>query len=509
MFVNGLLFSILSPLYSSMIKNRNLTVSLAIISLLGMLLIQGYFLKSDFVRNKESFTSDVNTSLELIIDDVERDRDIRKYKLHRQDLMDTNIVNIEFDMKEGIDPVVTVTDSKTNVKILSMQFTNTYNVDTLTEEYLFERAFGSMLNDDPGKRIYFSLGTIIDTKLSSYQDTLSVNHNLLDSLLTNNLMGYGIQANYQVTYLPLDSTYKAKKGEVVTDFFEVTDKKEKVLVGVVVSNPFWHIINRSRAVVLASVFVMLLVVLSYIFFTRTITRQQNLAQTKDDFIDNVTHELLTPISTLSISLESLDRYNALDDKKKAHDYLKISKMELNRISGLVQNVLQVSLHNSGVVTLKMTDTDLTRVLRDVIDYYTIKSGGDLSFEIDFLEEIRVIADVYHLNNVLYNLVDNAVNYSNRKPHRISFKAFKEHGKVFLEVKDNGFGIPKEDRNKIFDKFHRVSQKGVQEVKGMGIGLYYAKSIMNRMGGDLTLKESSENGSVFCLRLRNGQMESND
>ncbi|MFT6873810.1 MAG: signal transduction histidine kinase, partial [Roseivirga sp.] len=183
------------------------------------------------------------------------------------------------------------------------------------------------------------------------------------------------------------------------------------------------------------------------------------------------------------------------------------KMELSRITGLVQNVLQVSLHDQAELKLNVTNVDLNLVLHELIDYYAIKTGDSVLLEIESSGSALVRADIYHISNVLYNLVDNAMNYSNRKPHSVSFK-LEVGNDIILEIKDNGYGIPKSDQEKIFDKFHRVSQNGLHEVKGMGIGLYYAKTVMNKMRGDLKLKESSESGSTFCLSFQNADRESN-
>ena len=504
MFVNGLFSGKESLIYSFMIKKQRLTIPLIILSLFSMLAIQGYFLRSDFQANKESFQKDVNTSLELIIDDVKEDRESRKYELHKRDLMDTSMIRLEYEPYDSSGTSVTLIDVVAEDKVLSFKFTKAFDPDTMSKEALFSKIFRWNEKRQNGSRIYFGLGDAIDKRMIIYRDTLSTNKFLLDSLLNERFQGFKINTDYRIVYNAVDSAYQNKGSEFESDFFRVKHKDKVLYVGVIIPKPFWHIVGRSSAVITASVCAVILVLFSFWFMTSIIKDQKRLAETKDDFIDNITHELLTPISTLSVSLESLERYNAIEDKKKAKDYLKISKMELNRITGLVQNVLQVSLHNSSDSKLKMVDAELVSILNEVIDYYAIKTDSPVNFKLLTTGEFWVNCDEYHLNNVLYNLVDNAIKYSKeQQAPRITFE-INQGEALTLEVTDNGIGIPYDEKERVFDKFHRVSQNGLHNVKGMGIGLYYAKTIMKKMGGDLNLKNSSSEGSVFTLTLMKGQ-----
>ncbi|OEK04485.1 sensor histidine kinase [Roseivirga misakiensis] len=482
-----------------MIKKQSVTIPLTTISLISMLAIQAYFLKANFQSNKTSFQNDVNASLELIIDDVKQDWEERRFELHKFDLLDTNLVKIEYDFGNGINPSVSLVDPISGDLFLKHNFITKYDPDTLTKEFLFNKAFNKLKRI--GKQtVYFSVNRPIDDRYENYTDTLSANIRLLDSLLVDNFDNYAIQADYELVFIEEDSTYELNDEKAyISNFFKLKDRGDQRQIAVLIPKPFWAIVQRSSSLIVASLFVVLLVVFSFWFLTDMIKKQRILAQTKDDFIDNVTHELLTPISTLHVSLESLDRYHVLDNKEKARDYLKISKMELSRISGLLQNVLQVSLHNPGVVSLKMTNVDLKALINEVIDYYSVKSKGEIHFKVAPFSNIEVKADVYRLNNVFYNLIDNALKYSNRTPKEIEINVHTGD-KVAVDVKDNGIGIPREDQDKIFEKFHRVSQNGVHDVKGMGIGLYQSKTIMNKMGGDLRLKSSSESGSIFSIVL---------
>lgn len=504
MFVNGLSSGKESLIYSFMITKQRLTIPLIILSLLSMLAIQGYFLISDFQTNKESFQNDVNTSLELIVTDVQEDRLSRQDELHKRDLMDSTLIRIEYEPYEGSGTSISLINVGTDSKELSFKFSKGFDPDTMTKEAILDKIFRWNGKSTRKERVYYGIGQIIDARMSVYRDTLSANRKLVVSLLNKRFREFKIQSQYEVVYLQKDSAYQKQTAEFVTEFFEINDKGGSIKMGVIIPKPFWHIVGRSSGVITASVCAVILVLFSFWFMTSIIKDQKRLAETKDDFIDNITHELLTPISTLSVSLESLERYNAIDDKKKAKDYLKISKMELNRITGLVQNVLQVSLHNSSDSKLKMVDSELVSILKEVIDYYAIKSDSPVNFELLTNGEFWVNCDAYHLNNVLYNLVDNAIKYSkDQQAPRITFE-IKQGEALTLEVTDNGIGIPYDEKEKVFDKFHRVSQNGLHKVKGMGIGLYYAKTIMKKMGGELSLKKSSDEGSVFTLTLMKGQ-----
>ena len=469
------------------------------LTIISFVFIQFFFLKSTYDANKEDLLNQINASLELTKEEVVKDRVKRKFAMQLQDLNDTNLVRIDYELNNGVKPKVTVRDAKSDDILMIYNFMRTFDPDSINELTLFNRTFGKVENfEDDNLRSSFTLGGIINQRKEAYEDTLSINQELLDSLLLENLSKFDVEVAFETLYLPADSVFNGEN-QMMSDPIVLDDFDGKKNVVVKISNPFWFVVQRSLFVVSASIAALMLLLVSFGFMLRTISKQNYLAQIKDDFIDNITHELLTPISTLKVSLESLERNQKMSNGVGSIDYIQIAKNESDRIAGIVQNVLQVSLHNPGHLTVRLEDVELGFLLKSIVHYYHTQADDTQNIQLIDLGIQWVMADEQHLKNVLHNLIDNAIKYANKD--KIEVKLGVEIGeKVKVLVQDNGRGVSDKEREKIFEKFHRVSQNGLHEVKGMGIGLYYSKMIILKMGGDLKLEKSDAEGSTFTITL---------
>ena len=473
---------------------------LSIVSFVG---IQLYFLSNTFQSKRQDLFNQMNASFRLVIYNVEEDRESRKRKLHLRDLKDTSIVRIEYEFNEGVNPSVVLVDAKTDDRLITYTLMRTFSQDSLTEEILFEKAFGNINGENSTINGYISISDLIDNRYRTYEDTLSLNRELLDSLMVSTLKGIDIDVDFEVLYLPEDSTYDSEEVPFISEYFELEDRNEKKNVAVVIPSTFSYILKSSSFVMMASFSALILLLASFWFLLRTIVSQKRLANMKDDFIDNVTHELLTPLSTLKISLESLEKHRMSSESANRIDYLSIAQAESKRIADIVQNVLQVSLHNPGQMVLRHEDVELRSFLEEVIHYYELNEHVTDRLVFDLDEVLYARGDRQHLKNVMHNLIDNAIKYSEDRPLNIEIKV-QEKEDIYMSIRDNGPGIPAIDQPRIFDKFHRVSQNGLHEVKGMGIGLYYAKMVCQKMGGKLILEQSDSSGSCFTVILKRGE-----
>ncbi|QHS56772.1 HAMP domain-containing histidine kinase [Mucilaginibacter sp. 14171R-50] len=243
----------------------------------------------------------------------------------------------------------------------------------------------------------------------------------------------------------------------------------------------------------------------FYYIIRTMVRQKKLTALKDDFINNMTHELKTPIATITVAIEGLQKYNAFSDPEKTQRYLQTSRNELARLNDLVSKVLNVAAFESKQINLHKEQVQIDRLIDDVISSEKLKAGKKVDISYNNPEGIiTIVADMTHLRNVMTNIIDNAIKYSD-EPAEVKINLSSHNGKAVFSIKDNGIGIPAAHVRHIFDKFHRVPAGNVHNVKGTGLGLNYVKYIVHAHGGSIRVKSQQGTGSEFIitLPLKNG------
>jgi len=247
--------------------------------------------------------------------------------------------------------------------------------------------------------------------------------------------------------------------------------------------------------------IVFLVLIFFGFSLATIIKQKRLSEVITDFINNMTHELKTPIATISLSSEMIIRLETDDDFEKAKKYAGIIFKENKRLETQVERVLNISTLDTENTTLNKKSLDFHELLvevKDTFDFNQLANGGKILIE-NNASIFTIQADSIHITNVVYNLLDNAVKYCTTKPF-ISITTKNERNYLVIEIKDNGIGIRKEDLKMIFDKFYRVSTGNIHDIKGFGLGLFYVKLIINEHNGSIDVKSKLGEGSAFTIKL---------
>lgn len=244
----------------------------------------------------------------------------------------------------------------------------------------------------------------------------------------------------------------------------------------------------------------LLVIGVFIATIKTIFKQKKLSEIKNDFISNMTHELKTPISTISLACEALED-KSINISEERHDaFIGMIRSENNRLGVLVEKVLRNATLDTGELKFKNEKIQLNQLIEELnqFDLHIRKLGGKLSKDLSPTNP-TVIADRVHLLNVISNLVDNAIKYSKGAPI-ISIRTSSNDKWATIEVEDKGIGISKDFIQKIFDKFFRVPTGNVHNVKGFGLGLSYVWDIINRIGGNISVQSELNKGSKFTINI---------
>ncbi len=265
-------------------------------------------------------------------------------------------------------------------------------------------------------------------------------------------------------------------------------------------NLFPYLLRQLTQPILFSLLLSGITILSFILLYRNLLRQQRLAELKNEFISNITHELKTPIATVGVAIEALKNFNAIQDPQRTREYLDISANELQRLGLLVDKVLKLSMFEKKEIALKYEDLDLSAIVGEVAASLRLqleKYHADLQITREGDTHLR--GDRLHLLSVVYNLLDNAMKYGSANPV-IRIGITETGSAVQLTVADNGVGIPPEYREKIFEKFFRVPHGDTHNAKGYGLGLSYTAQVVRKHGGQITVNSQPDQGSVFTITI---------
>ncbi len=252
--------------------------------------------------------------------------------------------------------------------------------------------------------------------------------------------------------------------------------------------------------VIAGVF-MALIIAVFIETLRSVVRQKRISVIRNDLVNNLTHELKTPISTIGLACEALADPSIPRSEEQVRSYISMIRDENKRLGSLVENVLQSAVLDSGHMVLKIVDLDIHALVQDVIRSSNIlvtrRSGRivtELRAEIHHIEGDRI-----HLTNLLYNLIDNAVKYTRSEP-MIRIATHSDDTHVTISVTDNGIGIAPSEQRKVFDRLYRVPTGNIHNAKGFGLGLSYVRTVVERHHGRITLESEPGQGSTFHIQL---------
>lgn len=244
-----------------------------------------------------------------------------------------------------------------------------------------------------------------------------------------------------------------------------------------------------------------LIVTAFVLMYRSIQSQQKLMQLKNDLISNITHELKTPVATVSVALEAMQNFRALDNPALTAEYLTIAQQELKRLTLMTDKILKTSSFEATGLEIKTEDTDIENIISEVLTSLKLvfeKHQAQVSFEKEGYD-FTIRANREHITNVVYNLLDNAIKYS-QPGCQIHVRLVKNQQGIQLSVQDNGIGIPAEHQSKVFDKFFRVPTGDVHNARGYGLGLSYVASVVKSLKGTLELKSEAGKGSIFTITL---------
>lgn len=338
-----------------------------------------------------------------------------------------------------------------------------------------------------------------------------VNPNILDSILQGELTAmridkeciYGVfrQADLQFVMGP----YKGFE-EFLTQSEHQTSlscicQDQSYMLSLYYPNQKSNLLSQMIVLPVMSGLFLIILIFSFFFTIFSLIRQKKLSEMKTDFVNNMTHEFKTPISTISVSSEMLKKDPINQAPEKVKKYAQIIFDENTRLKNQVEGVLQIAILDKGDYKLKMKELDIHGVILKSIENFQVQIQERSGILKDSLKAEKYIAvtDKVHIANIINNLLDNANKYSPESPE-ILISTENKGSKILIMIEDKGLGISRENQPHVFKKFHRLHTGDIHDVKGFGLGLFYVKTMIEEMGGSIDLKSELNKGSCFIVSI---------
>jgi len=507
------------------------TIVIVILSTIG---IQAYWNYKNYLSSKQQLINDVQTSLDKAVDEYYANlaenstigfsiKGMSQTDFIKDGRFDSIITSISesdingFGSIDSISPnllegVSIVKGHKADSLINQMQldgFVEFKESDSSLSNHLH---IDSLSKHSKNEDIEFSEDIRNFTSkiiVSMTTDSLSLRG--IDTLLQSELNRKDIGINYTIKYKDPSKDidyYNSVEKDIETinsvklKSFLSTSSKSSLLpqrseLSLLFNNISNDVFKRIIWGIVISTLLVLAVISCLFYLLQIIKRQKQLAEVKNDLISNITHEFKTPIATIGVALESLQNFNMIDDREKRKTYLDMSRSQLSKLNVMVEKLLETATLNSDNLELNIENYNISEVIQAITEKHQFQ---DEIKSITSAIEDGIFADVdlFHFENAINNIVDNACKYGGDSIH-IDVKKNDKH--IDISISDNGSSLKREDRERVFEKFYRVPKGNTHDVKGFGIGLYYAKKIIEKHNGTLNL-ELKKQLTIFKIQLQN-------
>ncbi len=459
-------------------------IVLITIALIGLMVIQSYWIKNAITVKEANFVRSVNEAVSNVV-----------YKLEK--LEAANRLQSQMDFMQQ------------RQKWLQ-------SIDSINQSFID----GSSANSDPWAYNRFMQKSILaqevlESMMYDYSNTpveKRIHITILDSLISSELAFKGINTVFEFgifspvrNFMPIQKTGKYPK-ELLNEGFsfalfpsDMFSSPDYLMVFFPQEKRF--LITQLWGTLSISIVFIIIIILSFAYTVITILKQKKISELKNDFINNMTHEFKTPISTISLACEALGDKDIIKSESLYDSYINVINEENRRLGGMAERILQSATLEKGQIILKYEEVNVHDVINESIKNIQLqveKKGGKIST--DFKADSFILnVDKVHFTNVIFNLLDNANKYTPVSPE-IKITTENSYSGILISVQDNGMGISKANQKKIFEKLYRVPTGNIHNVKGFGLGLSYVKAIVERHGGKISLESEINKGTNFIIYL---------
>lgn len=353
-----------------------------------------------------------------------------------------------------------------------------------------------------GKKAIDSIGGIeqFPNKITMSFVNDTINYKKLDSIFKTELNRKNIVLTYEINHYKKDTLFttylksKEKFSYQIKPNSTYLKSNETINLNYNFSNSL--IVKRMGSELILSLLFSVAVIGCLYFLLFIIKRQKKVDEIKNDFINNITHEFKTPITTIATALEGMSIFNPENDLEKNKKYIAMSFNQLHKLENMVEKILETATLIANELQLNLEKINLVTFIQSIIEKHQEISKKEINFSFE-KDAMFINADSFYLENAISNLIDNAIKYGGNK---ITIDIYNKDKLLFISVIDNGNSILKSQEKLIFEKFYRIPKGNIHDVKGYGIGLYYAKTIIEKHFG--TIELSTINETIFTIKLPN-------
>lgn len=529
----------------------NVIIVFVVVATIALLIIQAFQTRQLFDKKSGQFRSEVQTTLERIAVRHEKAEDVRKFfKIantnfsgHYKDILKEEFQNL-LNAKETIsvkDTTIWENGQQENYIVIQGQSIDTLVGVTAEQRVLAKdvRQLRDFYHNTPKnsgdttgisihldrkvvKKMFEKAKFVNDMMMQAFRENVfespeqSFDMAFLDSVIrteflddklpstfrfvVKNESGMSLQPNEELEHYDaeLDTDHAFS-----THLFPSNLFNENLKVYVVFPRQNTILLGEMWVPLLVNLLLVLLIFWALVYMFKTILTQKKLAEMKNDFISNMTHEFRTPISTISLACQAMNDPDMMGDAaEQAQPFVKMISDENSRLGTLVDGILQSNTIEKGDIRLNIEKILVNEIIYDIVHraQFRIQSkGGKITVDTD-TELVYIQADKMHFTNVISNLIDNAIKYSGDVPE-ITIEMKQKSGMVRIAVHDRGLGIKKEHLNKIFDKLYRIPTGNVHNVKGFGLGLSYVKGICDMHNWKINVQSKFGEGSTFTIEIK--------
>lgn len=486
-----------------------------------------------FQKFKDNFDWDQLQSEDLYYYPVDpTDENLNMNLKQGRDINNTIKINTDLEQSKSSSYSYNDTANKSKVKVdysstTGKNYVITYKTIQRKQDSLM-KVFDDILEDDEAQSTILSGREKVEVAMRRYKamikqmsfelgqaDTESAKHEdfkKLDTLIKAELRNHFILLPYKYAVIDVrnDSVIYCS-AKIDSQIIANSNMRTQLFPNDIIAKPFvlmidfpgklhYVLANVYPVLILAALFT-LIILLGFTYTIRVIFQQKKLATIKNDFINNMTHEFKTPIATIGLAAESIKNPKVYNDLTKLEFYANIIKQENTRMNDQVTNVLRMAQLDKGELKLQFTDQDVHEIINNVLQNNRLQiADKNGSVQIELTAKFHMVkADQTHLSNTINNLIDNAIKYSNELLD-ITVKTWNGNEGVYISVADKGIGMSAESIKKIFESFYRATTGNLHDVKGFGLGLSYAKTIIEQHNGTINVKSEKDKGSTFTIYL---------
>ena len=478
--------------------NKKTIWTIAIImglSFLALLLLQLNYIEEMAEMKKEQFDESVNRALYQASRNMELNETLRFLE---KDVNNNELKNIKYSSSQQKGDA---TKGERKAKTADTESSYSSFEMKLTQSNPSLRTKATILRNDTG--------TISATK-RRMQEVVR-NRYVYQKALLEEMMNNGINIPYHFSVYTQDGREVYRCPDYINDgesnsysqvLFRNDPPNRMGVVKVHFPDMNSYIFSSVRFMIPSIIFTMVLLI-TFIFTIVIIFRQKKYSEIKNDFINNMTHELKTPIASISLAAQMMNDKGLVKSPKMIEHLGGVITDETKRLRFLVEKVLQMSMYDSKKAVLKKKYVDLNEMVETIAHSFTLRvehTGGRVYTEIDAIDS-KMYVDEMHFQNIIFNLLDNAVKYAKvDQPLNVYLKTWNTNNHLYLTIRDTGQGIKKENLKKIFEKFYRVHTGNLHDVKGFGLGLAYVKRMIDLHEGEIKVDSEYGKGTKFTIIL---------